>query len=102
MTEREQRIAYNKAALQCALENSQRMYPGMITSMEMDENCMCGKAILAVTDDVHNRLPRDLQYDPHIQSALTKEGKVQETKSSVIPPRPVIRTKRSVDLNTLL
>lgn len=102
MTEREQRIAYNKAALQAALENSQRMYPGMITSMEMDENCMCGKAILAVTDDVHNCVPKNLQYDPHIQSALNKEGKIQETKTPAIPSRPVIQMKRSVDLNTLL
>lgn len=102
MTEKELRIAHNKAALQATLENRQRMYPGMITSVEMDEDCLAGKAILGVTDDVFNVLPKQLQYTPHIQQGVTKDGKVIETKKAAVQSPAKFKTRRSVDLNTLL
>ena len=106
MTEKEQRIAHNKAALQTALENCQRMYPGMIAGVEMTDDCMCGKGVLAVTDDVFDRLPHDLQYTPHIQNAVDKSGKETSAalpvlEEKVVPRKPLMQT-RSIDLEELL
>lgn len=103
MTEKELRIAHNKAALQATLENRQRMYPGMIKSVEMDDDCMVGAGILGVTDDVFDTLPKQLQYTPHIQQSVTSDGKVLEQPKKRAVQSPVkFKLRRSVDLNTLL
>lgn len=94
MTELERRIEHNKQALAAVASERKRMYGGAIIDVEMEPECLSGKAVLAVTDDVFNRLPKEAQYTPHIHTPLDKNGQpVQLPKGS---------TPVTADLNLLL
>ena len=96
MTEQERRIEHNKQALAVVAAERKRMYSGII-DVEMEPACAKGAAILAVADDVFNKLPKEAQYTPHIRAALDKNDQ----------PKPEVAHKqatseKTADLNLLL
>ena len=96
MTEQERRIQHNKRALAIATIDRKRKYSGII-DMELEPACLTGAAILAVSDDIYDKLPKDVQYTPHISDALGKNDVPLER----IKPVKVITTT-TADLNLLL
>lgn len=96
MTEQERRIEHNKKALEIAAADRKRRYSGII-DVELEPACLSGAAILAVSDDVYARLPKDAQYKPHISDALDKNDKPISREQ----PTKVI-TSVTADLNSLL
>lgn len=97
MTEQERRIEHNKQALAMVAAERKRMYSGIV-DVEMEPECLTGKAILAVTDDVFNKLPKEAQYTPNIRHSVGKDGKIiQQAYKSDNRPQ-----EKTTDLNLLL
>jgi len=96
MTEQERRIEHNKKALAIATADRKRRYGGII-DMELEPSCLSGAAILAVSDDIYDKLPKDMQYKPHISDALDKNDNLIRREH---PANTVGRT--TTDLNALL
>lgn len=96
MTEQEKRINHNKQALAIAAATRKKKYSGII-DVELEPSCLTGAAILAVSEDIYNSLPKDARYTPHISDVLDKNDRpVREDKPSFIS------SHTTADLNALL
>ena len=96
MTEQEKRISHNKQALALAAATRKRKYAGII-DVELEPACLTGAAILAVSDEIYDKLPKDAKYMPHISDALDKnDNPMRREKPSTVS------TRTTADLNALL
>lgn len=112
MTELELRKKHNEEAIKAVAAVRTQMYPGMLLSVEANEDCLNGKGIVATTDDIFSVIPKQFRYNPHMMSKRKENGDMEELGAAdpKVPDNPVTaatkpavaQTSRKWNLETLL
>lgn len=98
MTDLELRKKHNEEAIKAVTAVRTQMYPGMLLSVEADEDCLRGKGIVATTDDIFSMIPEQFKYNPHMMAKSKANGDVEELgaadikkpQQSRVEPKPVM------------
>lgn len=100
----EERRRHNEAAIKAAEAVRMNMYPGMILSVEAEEECTAGKGIVATSDDIFNVIPKALQYNPHVMARINKAGDHEDIGNRELknPSAPKLKKRASFNLGGLL